>query len=348
MFSVPTFQQMHLTIVQEIRNKTSLTISTDSDASIRAEGTDALVEGLYQHQNHIQRQLFIQTADEPYLYIHAEELGLPRLGGTRASGTIQATSNIDLTVLAGTKVTDGKGHYWSVVADTQLKANVATVLSVNADQVGASWNFSGLTLLFVSPIAGLAGVVTVISISGGSDQEELEDWRARLLERKQLGKDRDRNTDLISKLKEITGIKHVYVYPKRRGLGSLDAAITAVGSPPTLPTQALIKTAQDFLDAEEAFWGDLRIYAPTEQFLNVTAVVSGGSSDLSSVETTIRDYFAELAPAEEYQSAVLTARIMALQYVTDVKLTPSSNVVPVVNWMYTNWIRLGSLAVSRA
>lgn len=345
-FQIPTFAQNRQTIIQEIENQTGITVHDDSDAAIRADGTASAVDGLYSYQSYIQKQLFIATADEPFLYLHAAELDLPRLGGTQASGTVSTISNANLTIPAGSKVTDGKSHYWSTNNDVQLIKNTQTTINVTASEVGLSWNYEG-SLYWINPLAGLNGTVQAF-IGGGSDQEELEDWRARLLERKQLGKDRDRNTDLISKLKEITGIKHVYIYPKRRGLGSLDAAITAVGNPPTLPTQTLIKTAQDFLDAEEAFWGDLRIYAPTEQFLNVSAVVSGSSSDLSSVETTIRDYFAELAPAEEYQSAVLTARIMALQYVTDVKLTPSSNVVPVVNWMYTNWIRLGSLTVSRA
>lgn len=35
-------------------------------------------------------------------------------------------------------------------------------------------------------------------------------------------------------MKDIAGVKHAYVYPKRRGLGSLDVAITAVGSPADL------------------------------------------------------------------------------------------------------------------
>ena len=58
-------------------------------------------EGLYHHQAYIQRQLFVQTADEPYLYIHAEELQVPRLGGTRASGIVKAKSNAEITLKLG-------------------------------------------------------------------------------------------------------------------------------------------------------------------------------------------------------------------------------------------------------
>ena len=346
-YSIKTFYEIHELIVQEIRNSTGLTIPFDSDASIRADGTASVVEGLYHHQAYIQKQLFIATADEPYLYIHAEELGLPRLGGTQASGTVTAISNVDLTIVAGSKVTDGKGHYWSVVTDVVLTANVPATINVVADQVGASWNTIS-SLIWISPAAGLNGTVTDVSIGGGSDQEELEDWRARLLERKQLGLSRDRQADLVNFMKAVTGVQDVYVYPKRRGLGSLDVAITAVGNPPTLPSQALIDTAQTVLDEWAGFWADCRVYSPTEQLVPVSAVVSGANADLVQVEQVIKDYFAELAPATAYQAAILTGRIVALPNVTDVQLTPSSNIVPTVDWMHTYWLRLGTLSVSAA
>lgn len=285
MYLIPTFQKIHQTIVQEIRNQTGLSITLDSDASIRADGTTAAIEGLYQHQNYIQRQLFIQTADEPYLYVHAEELGLSRIGGTTASGTVFAISNITTTLVAGTKVTDGKGHYWRVVNSTELPANQSTSIDVVADLKGASWNFSG-TLLWVSPPAGVSGNATDVNIGGGSDDEELEAWRLRLLERKQLGISRDRKADLVSDLKDISGIKDIYVYAKRRGLGSLDVAITAVGTPPTLPSANLLALAQAAMDVYVGFWADSRAYAPTEQLVPVSAVVAG-NVDLDTVRQVI-------------------------------------------------------------
>ena len=345
-YSIKTFYEIHELIVQEIRNSTGLTIPFDSDASIRADGTASVVEGLYHHQAYIQKQLFIATADEPYLYIHAEELGLPRLGGTQASGTVTAISNVDLTIVAGSKVTDGKGHYWSVVTDVVLTANVPATINVVADQVGASWNTIS-SLIWISPAAGLNGTVTDVSIGGGSDQEELEDWRARLLERKQLGLSRDRQADLVNFMKAVTGVQDVYVYPKRRGLGSVDVAITAVGNPPTLPSQALLDAAQTAFDEYAGFWADCKVYSPTEQLVPVSAIVAGGVN-LNQIEQVIRDYFAELAPAESYQASVLVARIIALPNVTDVTLTPSTNIVPTVDWMHTYWLRLGTLSVSAA
>ena len=344
-YPVKTFAQITNLITQEIRNETGLSVPFDSDAGIRADGTASVVEGLYHHQTYIQKQLFVATADEPFLYIHADELGRPRLGGTQASGTVLAVSNIALTIFAGSKLTDGKSHYWTVVSDTELLANTATSIDVVADRIGASWNFTG-TLLWVSPAAGLSGTA-IASIGGGSDQEELEDWRTRLLEAKQLGLSRDRSEDLISVLRTVANIHDIYPYPKRRGLGSLDVAITAKGNPPTLPSQALIDAAQLVLDSFGGFWADCRIYSPTEQLVSVSAVVSG-TVDLDSVRKVIRDYFAEIDPVEPYQPAILTARIVAVAGVTDLQLEPSSNIIPTVDPFNTNWLRLGVLTVSAA
>ena len=348
MYSIPTFSKLHQIIVQEIRNQTGLTITSDSDASIRADGTAAVVEGLYHHQAYIQRQLFVQTADEPYLYIHAEELNVPRLGGTRAAGTVKAKSNAEITIEAGTKLTDGKGHFWSVISTTVVQPNITTEISVTADQIGASWNFTGTSLMWVSPIAGLNGTAEVVSIAGGSDEEELEAWRARMLASKQLGQARDRESDLERAMKSVPGIGKIYIYKKRRGLGSMDVAITAVGSPPILPAQALLDAAQIVLDEEAGFWADCRVYSPTEQLLNIGAAVKGTGVNYTDVETTIRSYIAELAPVEEYQANVLVSRIMALANVEDVTLTPNSNVQPIVNWMHTYWLRAGTVTVSAA
>ncbi|WP_042891556.1 baseplate J/gp47 family protein [Acinetobacter junii] len=345
-YPVKTFAQITNLITQEIRNETGLSVPFDSDAGIRADGTASVVEGLYHHQTYIQKQLFVATADEPFLYIHADELGRPRLGGTQASGTVSAVSNIALTIVAGSKLTDGKSHYWTVVSDTELLANTATSIDVVADRIGASWNFTG-TLLWISPPAGLSGTATEASIGGGTDEEELEDWRARLLQQKQLGLSRDRAEDLEAVIKTVVNVKHVYVYPKRRGLGSLDVAITAVGNPPTLPSEALITSTQLVLDTYAGFWADCRVYSPTEQLVPVSAVITG-TADLDAVKQVIRDYFAELAPVQSYQVAILTSRIIAIAGVTDVVLSPSSNIVPTVDPFYTKWLRLGTLTVSAA
>lgn len=344
-YSVKNFEQIRKSIIQEYRNTTGISASDDSDAGIRADGTASVVEGLYHHQTYIQRQLFISTADEPYLYIHAEELNLPRLGGSTATGSVTAQSNVDLTIKAGTKLTDGNGYYWHVISDTYLTTGQSTAISITADQVGASWNFTGTSLLWVSPLAGLDGTATINNLTGGSDAEALEDWRTRLLERKRLGFNRDRTADVISVMKSIAGIQYIYVYPKRRGLGSLDVAITANGY--TRPSQTLLDNAQAVLNEYAGFWADCRVFTPTEKRIDITATITGTAANGADIKQTIIDYFNQLEPAQPFQVATLISRIIALDGVNDVVISPNTNVVAEVNWMHVQWLRAGNIVVKQ-
>ncbi|OTG87708.1 hypothetical protein B9T31_04210 [Acinetobacter sp. ANC 4558] len=346
MYPIPSFNKLYLTIVQEIRSLTGLTITDDSDAGIRASGTVAIVEGLYHQQQYIQKQLFVATADEPFLYIHAEEIGLPRQGGTFASGQIQAIANENLSIVAGHKLTNGKGYYWTVVEDILLQEDIQTVVSVVADQAGTSWNMTDGSLLWVSPPAGLDGSATVISIGGGTDQEQLEVWRLRLLERKRLGEYKDRRDDIEFMARSTGDVEHVYHYPKRRGLGSYDIGITAKGTPPTVPSPDLLQEVQSIMDAYIGDLTDCRVFSPTPQLVNISVVLTGGN--IEDVKELINNYFAELAPSDPYQYAILLSRIISIGGVTDATLTPNFNIVPEVTWQHLYWLRLGSLEISNA
>ncbi|MCW1508520.1 baseplate J/gp47 family protein [Acinetobacter baumannii] len=345
-FSTKSFSQIRQDIVQEIRNKTGLTINDDSDAAIRADGTASVVEGLYHHQIYIQKQMFVATADEPFLYLHAVRLECPRNGGSKATGRVKANSNTAVTVPAGTKITDGKGRYWLTLYKEQLTANKTREIQVIAEQAGVSWNFDGQQLLWVSPLAGVAAQVDVIEMSGGVDVEDVEAWRQRMQAKEALGLIRDREADLERIVKDVSGVADVFIFPKRRGLGSLDVAVTATGNPPNSPSSALLAAVQAALEEYSGFWADVRAYAPTKEYLNITATYTGTASQ-SDVEQTIRDYVGLLKPAETFVASTLVSRIKALIGVTDVQITPSLNQTPTLTVFTTGWLRIGNLAVNQ-
>ncbi|HAV2716253.1 baseplate J/gp47 family protein [Acinetobacter baumannii] len=344
-YPIKTFDQLRSDIIQEIQNLTGLTLDDEDDAAIRADGEAAVVEGLYHHQSYIQKQLFVATADEPFLFIHAKRLECPRNGGSKASGRVKATSNIAVTIPAGTKVTDGKGHYWLTLYKETLIANKPKEIQVIAEFEGVSWNFDGGQLLWVSPLPGVAAQVDVIEISAGIDVEDVEAWRQRMMDKEALGLIRDREADLRRIVKDVPGVADVFIFPKRRGLGSLDVAITAAGNPPNSPSTALLALVQTVLDEYAGFWGDVRAYPPTKEYLNITALVTGSVSQ-TDVEKVIRDYVGLLTPGETFVASTLVSQIRALSGVTDVQLTPATNQAPTLNVFVTGWLRIGTLTVT--
>lgn len=346
MYQTPKYSDIKAVIMQEYVNQVGVLPSRDSDADVRASGTAAVAEGLYSHQEYILKQLFVQTADEPYLYIHSEELGLPRLGGSTATGQVWASGTTDGVILpSGSKLTDGFGHYWQTSAEVELVGGKQVAVPVQAAQVGATFNVTG-TLLWVSPVAGLQSVAQVEVMSGGSDGESLERWRTRLWNKKKLGKSLSRAEDLRQAVLGVAGIANAYVYPLRRGAGSVDVAITAQGANgATLPSDNLLAQSEQVLKDTAAFWEDVRTFKPTIAVLDVTAKVTGVNINTGEISAIIHDYLNAMTPAESYKAAVLYSLIMAVPGMIDVQLTPNSNVNPTVSMEQVGWLRPANIKV---
>lgn len=347
MYQTPKYSDIKAVIMQEYVNQMGLLPKRDSDADVRASGTAAVAEGLYSHQEHILKQLFVQTADEPYLYIHSEELGLPRLGGSTATGQVWASGATDDVILPiGSLLTDGFGHYWQTSANATLSAKKAVLVSVQASNNGAALNATG-TLRWVSPVAGLQSVAQVDVISGGSDGESLERWRGRLWSKKKLGKSLSRAEDLRQAVLGVVGVANAYVYPLRRGAGSVDVAITAQGANgATLPSDSLLVQSEQVLKDTAAFWEDVRAFKPTIVALDVTAKVTGVNINTGEISAIINDYLNAMIPAESFKAAVLYSLIMAVPGMIDVQLTPSANVNPTVSMEQVGWIRPANVTVT--
>lgn len=348
MYPIPTFNQIRAAILAEYLNQTGLTIPDDSDAAIRADGTAAVAEGLYAHQNYIVRQLFIQTADEPYLYIHADQIGLPRLGGSYSTGEVQALATVTgVEIPIGSRLTDSKGYYWKTTNSAITSAGKTVTLQIQADNVGASYNRTG-SLMWVTGISGVMPTVSILTLSGGSDGESIERWRNRLWEAKKLGKSLSRYEDLRQAVLGVAGVANAFIYPRRRGVGSVDVAVTALGvNGATLPSDELLSQAQYALQNAAVFFEDIKAFKPTVNTLDVTAKVTGVNINNGEIYSIIERYLTGLGPAESYRESVLSALILGVTGVADVVLTPNENIDPTVNMEQVGWIRAGSIKVTQ-
>jgi hypothetical protein len=138
-----------------------------------------------------------------------------------------------------------------------------------------------------------------------------------------------------------------YVYRQRRGLGSTDVAITAYGANGAdLPSTALLAEVQAALEVTAVAHEDVRAYAPDAVPLDVHATLTGRNIDQAAIQSIIEDYLDGLEPAEPYRESVLTGRIIGHAGVTDVQLTPNTNIYPLVDWTTLEWLRRGAVTVA--
>lgn len=130
----------------------------------------------------IDKQCSPLTCELERLYDWAALYGVDRLSATQATGNVLATGTIGTELLADTILRGQNGLDYTVLAAVTLGAG-STPVALRCNAAGSAGNLvAGQTLTLVDPVPGVVGTLTVdgAGLSGGAEQETLEDWRARV------------------------------------------------------------------------------------------------------------------------------------------------------------------------
>ncbi|VEB40070.1 Uncharacterized homolog of phage Mu protein gp47 [Chromobacterium violaceum] len=110
--STPDFASIRDTLLRDLQNlRADADIAPDSDYFVRASSVASAVEGLYQHQSWIARQIFPDTADSEYLEQHARLRGIVRKPAAAASGTLRISGNAGAVVSGSLQLRIGEQLY---------------------------------------------------------------------------------------------------------------------------------------------------------------------------------------------------------------------------------------------
>ncbi|MBN2605977.1 MAG: baseplate J/gp47 family protein [Thiotrichales bacterium] len=136
--------------------------------------------GQYAYQDYLFQQLNPETAEENWLYLWASRFGVDRILPTYATGSINFlnTSGV-VSVPEGTIVKTADDKQYQVTQATNSDQPVPVV----ALTAGSDYNLSpGVNLYLVSSVLGLnPDTITTDAIAGGSEIEDLEHWRGRII-----------------------------------------------------------------------------------------------------------------------------------------------------------------------
>lgn len=206
---------------------------------------------LYLHLQRQAQELFPDTAlDE--LPRHADVWGIPRRPATVAAGSVTFSGANGLVLPSGIALRQG-GVTVLTTAGGTISGGVLTV-PAQADTPGASGNFPTSTPLpLIAPIPGLTAQVAVVAapgFAGGVEQEEEEDWRARLLARIRAGVPYGQRSGYEAWALAVPGVAVAAERPGWVGLGSV-GVVVAMGSrqAPLVPTAPQLAAVQAALDA---------------------------------------------------------------------------------------------------
>lgn len=286
-------------------------VTEDSDFGVRAGATSAAVEGLYEHQAWIARQVFVSTADTEALELHAAEHGVARKAATTATGAalFAGTAGVDIPVGTEGKTVAGLAYVTSAAGS--IGADGTATVPVQASANGTAYNLSaGAVLTLTSAPSGVQGVAQLTTAAGGTDAETDDELRARVLDVMQSPPAGGTKADWRRWALEVDGVSAAYVFPLRRGLGTVDVCVTSADGAPSAAILAAVRAHLD--EVRPAGASDFQVLAPSLKPVDVTAKVALSGLTLAQAQTPVEEalsaYFATLEPGDAaYLSRIETA-----------------------------------------
>jgi uncharacterized phage protein gp47/JayE len=353
-YTVPTFDQIRNQFLQAVVSQNpSAAIGPDSDHFVRASAIAAVAEGIYSHQAWVSRQAFPDLADSDYMERMANQRGVFRKAAAAAAGTGRFGGVVGTPVPLSQQFTNAQGVAFVTTAAGVIGAGGTVDVAAAAVVAGAAGNQTANTPATVSSPGALAGTATILSMTGGADVEDDVDLLSRLLlelsELAQGGNAVDYQRWALS----VPGVKRCYVFPARRGAGTVDVVPMPVSG---LPGAPLLASVQAVLDTNRPVgmlpgYGVMAL-APTPLATAVTAtlVVASGytlAGITASIQAAVAAVFSGLVPGGTLFRNQLVTAIMNVPGVTDVTLAlPAANVTSSVSSVALELITQGALTLS--
>lgn len=208
---------------------------------------------LYSYLGYSSEQLFISTADENNLEKHGDEYGINLTAAVKSTGTTVATGTNGTSIPAGSELQTTTGVKYTTDADATIAAGVANLV-VTAVEGGTDGNqVSGVILTFVSAIVGVSTQTTVNAsgLTGGVDEETKEEWRERILLRKQFPPYGGSHSDFEQWMLEYPGVTRAWVFDSYNGAGTVGCTFVMDNSTPYIPTAATIALVEAYIIEHE-------------------------------------------------------------------------------------------------
>lgn len=207
---------------------------------ILAAGEAGVAHGLYGYLQWLERQLFPETCDDDLLHLHS--IGVPRRQAVTAGGPVVFTGVTGSVIDAGTQAQVG-GVVYRTTHDASLEAGTVTVEVEALEAGGAGSQAAGVQMTLVSPVAGVNAVATVgaAGITGGSDIERFDSWRARIMQRRERIPRGGAEGDWAEWALQVPGVTRAWEDPLGMGPGTIVLRIMAddAGDGP-MPSQRLL------------------------------------------------------------------------------------------------------------
>lgn len=239
-------------------------------------------------------------------------------GTAYAVGVLRANSgNIYQCITAGTSagsggptttatdITDNTAHWRYIAAGA-----AAVSIAVTAEIAGQDGNAAlGVSLTFESPIAGANSTATIATggLASGADEEEVEDFRARVLERLRSPPHGGAASDYVAWAKEVAGVTRAWCFPLEGGAGTVTVRFVRDDDASIIPDAGEVTAVANHIATLKPVTAVVTVAAPTAVPLNFTVhPVPDTAATRAAIEAELRDLLRRTA---EPGSSVLVSQI---------------------------------------
>ncbi|WP_299449185.1 baseplate J/gp47 family protein [uncultured Phascolarctobacterium sp.] len=290
-----------------------------------AEAAASAIEELYFYLARFLQLFFISTSTGEWLDKRLGDLGMSRIRGNKAFGTIivgrDTASPIGISIPAGTTFEDKQGTRFVTLEDGAIPVGYATVeVSAQAVELGAKGNLKPDDRLVQVGIA-ISGVewAKVLTMNGGSDDESDESFRARV---KPYLRSLGRATEDAIKyaIQTIDGVKGVTLKPNHPSKGWFTVYLDSGTS------DALLAEVRRKVDEYRGFTINFSVEKVRRVDVDVAIVVYPlqGRDDILvklAVKEAIAEYINRLEMGERLYVSALIQTAMNVSGVENVRLT---------------------------
>jgi uncharacterized phage protein gp47/JayE len=287
MSNTPSLQSLIYRAKTTLKNKTGV----DNPAiDAIAAAIAGVAFGQYGYADYLYKQMHPETADEAWLYLHAERYNVERIAYFFAVGTINFLQTSGVVLIPSgvmVKTSDNKEYQVTSATNSNLPVAVKALLPNTQGNLPA-----GETLYLVSAVTGLhPESISSNEINGGSDIEDVEHWRDRIVLAFNVKKAVGRLNDYVFWAKSShADIDYAWSLDNTPVLGNVTVYIGQRDNNPLLAEQIKV-AAQDYIDANRLAGCHVFVQLPT---LNLVPITLSNVEDITirnNVEAALQAFF---------------------------------------------------------
>lgn len=351
MFPTKDYRQIRDDILRDIANQNNdAYVGDDSDFFVRANATGSAIEGLYEHQKWIARQIFPDTADVDILELkHANPRGIVRKAASYATGVVRFSGSVGSEVPVATEIKTGSGVSFITTQAGVIGAGGTADIAAQAYAAGLAGNQTVNTLLaLISAPAGVLSQASIMSMTGGADIETLAELLVRVLFNLRMPPMGGAPHDYFTWAMEVPGVSDAYVFTQRRVPNGVDVVIETEGG---LASQQLLDDVLAYIESKRPPCVDLVVMNPTLVAVDVTGALSLSNITLvdatASITSVLESYFSTLHVGDIVRRVKIESLITGIKGVVDVNLSsPAANVQILADATHTELAVLGVVTLT--